>query len=81
VLTVDWKLEHSFFFFQALEACVVRLDVSRLDLNQLLPLCWLHGLYDAIIYMYTRGMADYTGPLQELLPTLQSALATDSISF
>ena len=34
---------------------------------QMVKLCWAHGLYDAIFYVYNRGMRDYTTPLEVLL--------------
>jgi len=39
-------------------------------------LCWSHGLYDAILYVYNQGMMDYTTPLEELLATLKAAVDT-----
>ena len=43
---------------------------------QVVSLCWAHGLYDAILYIYNQGMADYTTPLEELLSLLAAALST-----
>lgn len=34
---------------------------------QMVKLCWAHGLYDAIFYVYNRGMRDYTTPLEVFL--------------
>ena len=31
---------------------------------QMVKLCWAHGLYDAIFYVYNRGMRDFTAPLE-----------------
>ncbi|KAB7507360.1 Vacuolar protein sorting-associated protein 8-like protein [Armadillidium nasatum] len=64
--------------FEAAEACIVHLSISSLDIHQTLTLCWSHGLYDAIFYVYTRGMHDYITPLEELLMILRSALDSDS---
>lgn len=44
--------------------------------QQVVNLCWSHGLYDAIIYVYNKGMHDYTTPLEELLGILQQAVRT-----
>jgi hypothetical protein len=30
-------------------------------------MCWTHGLYDGILFVYTHGLLDFTTPLQELL--------------
>lgn len=38
-----------------LEECVLHLDVQCIDLHQMVVLCWTHGLYDAMIYIYNRG--------------------------
>ncbi|XP_068082015.1 vacuolar protein sorting-associated protein 8 homolog isoform X2 [Anabrus simplex] len=61
---------------QALEACLVHVEVSSLDVHQVMSLCWSQGLYDAIIYVYNSGLCDYVSPLRELMPILQAALAT-----
>uniref|UniRef100_H2ZCD3 Uncharacterized protein n=1 Tax=Ciona savignyi TaxID=51511 RepID=H2ZCD3_CIOSA len=58
------------------ESCLLHLDVSSLDLHQVLHLCWAHGLYDAIISIHNRSMKDYLGPLFELLSILEAALGT-----
>jgi hypothetical protein len=59
---------------QAVEKCIVHMDVANLDLHQMVILCWTYGLYDAMIYVYNRGMRDYITPLEELLLLLQSAM-------
>ncbi|XP_063227477.1 vacuolar protein sorting-associated protein 8 homolog [Bacillus rossius redtenbacheri] len=63
-------------FLQALEACLVHLEVTSIDIDQVMRLCWTHGLYDGIIHIHNRGMKDYVTPLQELMPILQAALST-----
>ena len=40
-------------------------------------MCWTHGLYDAMIYVYTRGLNDYITPLRELLMLLNRAVSAD----
>ncbi|KAF2346971.1 Vacuolar protein sorting-associated protein 8 central domain [Trinorchestia longiramus] len=60
----------------ALERCIVHLSVPSLDLHQTMTLCRRRGLYDAIIYVYTKGMRDYISPLQELITVLCGALDT-----
>lgn len=61
---------------EALEACIVHLDVSSLDIDQVMRICQTYGLYDAKIHIHNRGLRDYIAPLQELMPVLQAALAT-----
>ena len=61
---------------EALEACIVHLDVASLDIDQVMRLCRSNGLYDAMIHIHNRGLKDYITPLEELMPILQAALAT-----
>nr|XP_022322565.1 vacuolar protein sorting-associated protein 8 homolog [Crassostrea virginica] len=61
---------------ESVESCIVHLEVTSLDIHQVVNLCWSHGLYDAIIYVYNKGMFDYTTPLEELLGILQQAVRT-----
>ena len=44
--------------------------------SQVVNLCWAQGLYDAILYIYNTGMADYARPLEELLAVLRQAVST-----
>ncbi|GFO47915.1 vacuolar protein sorting-associated protein 8-like protein [Plakobranchus ocellatus] len=60
----------------SVESCIVHLDITSLDIHQVVGLCWSHGLYDAIIYVYNRGMSDFTTPLEQLLSQLGEALST-----
>ncbi|XP_028409020.1 vacuolar protein sorting-associated protein 8 homolog [Dendronephthya gigantea] len=53
------------------ERCLVHLDLVNLDIDQTVKLCWKYELYDAVIYVYNRGMADYGTPLEELLRILK----------
>ncbi|XP_078620345.1 vacuolar protein sorting-associated protein 8 homolog isoform X1 [Branchiostoma floridae x Branchiostoma japonicum] len=62
---------------QNIEACIVHMDVANLDVHQVVVMCWLHGLYDALIYIYNKGMQDYITPLEELLRVLQSAIKSN----
>ena len=57
----------------ALEACITHLHVTSLDIHQVMNVCWQHGLYDAIIYIYNNGMLDYVTPAEELLGILIEA--------
>ena len=57
-----------------LEECIMHLDVRNLDLHTFVVLCWTHGLYDAMIYVYNHGLNDYTTPLKELLTLLTSSI-------
>ncbi|XP_046386782.1 vacuolar protein sorting-associated protein 8 homolog isoform X2 [Ischnura elegans] len=61
--------------FQALEACLLHVDVGSLDVHQVVTLCWTHGMYDALLYIHNRGMADYVTPFEELMAVLREALS------
>jgi len=52
--------------------------MSCLLMPQLTSLCWRHGLYDAVLYVYNRGMSDYVTPLVQLLAILKSAVDSGS---
>ncbi|KZV93421.1 hypothetical protein EXIGLDRAFT_44787 [Exidia glandulosa HHB12029] len=49
------------------ERVIWHFDPQCLDINQAITLCERHGLYDALIYVYTRSLRDYMSPLVELL--------------
>ncbi len=65
-------LPHSKSNFQAIS--FVSFTSLSLSLSQVVLLCWTHGLYDAMIYVYNRGMEDFTTPLRELFLLLRSAI-------
>ena len=41
---------------------------------QVFVLCWEHGLYDAIIHVYNKGMKDFTTPIDELMTILSNTI-------
>ncbi|CAL8258565.1 unnamed protein product [Lota lota] len=49
-----------------LERLIVHLDVTSLDMQQVVQMCWENHLYDAMIYVFNRGMNDYITPLEKL---------------
>lgn len=55
---------------QTLENILLNLDISCLDLHQVLNLCKKHKLYNAWIHITTKTLGDYTGPLTEFLGEL-----------
>ena len=57
-----------------LEACLVHLDVTAVNLHHMVKLCWTHALYDLAIYVYNKGMHDFISPLEEMLAILRSLL-------
>ena len=50
-----------------LEEIICLLDTFTMDIDQVTSLCKKHGLYDAYIYVWTRTMEDFVGPIEELL--------------
>ena len=59
---------------EALERCVTHVNVSSLDLHQILTLAGHAGLYSAYLYVHTRALLDYIGPLEDLMKQLASAV-------
>ncbi|XP_015748737.1 PREDICTED: vacuolar protein sorting-associated protein 8 homolog [Acropora digitifera] len=61
------------------ESCLMHLDVTNLDIHQMVKLCWAHGLFDAIFYVYNRGMHDYTTPLEDLINVLKNTVQSGQL--
>ncbi|KKA28181.1 hypothetical protein TD95_004071, partial [Thielaviopsis punctulata] len=53
-----------------LEEMICHVNTSTLDLDQITSLCKEHGLYDALIYVWNKGLNDYITPLIDLLALL-----------
>ena len=49
---------------------------SVLMVLQVVSLCWAHGLYNGILYIYNRAMQDYVSPLEKLLALLTGAVSS-----
>lgn len=45
---------------------------------QVTKICRQHGLWEALIHLQTSALGDFTAPIHQLLPVLQSALAESS---
>nr|XP_043626179.1 vacuolar protein sorting-associated protein 8 homolog [Erigeron canadensis] len=54
-------------WLQRVEQCVLHMDISSLDFNQVFRLCREHSLYGALIYLFNKGLDDFRTPLEELL--------------
>ncbi|XP_066928995.1 vacuolar protein sorting-associated protein 8 homolog [Clytia hemisphaerica] len=57
-----------------IQACFVHLDLSTVDIDNLVRLCWAHKLYDLVIYVFNKGLRDYLTPLEKLIKILHDAL-------
>uniref|UniRef100_A0A673B0N1 Vacuolar protein sorting-associated protein 8 homolog n=1 Tax=Sphaeramia orbicularis TaxID=375764 RepID=A0A673B0N1_9TELE len=55
---------HGNGMMDSLERCIVHLDVTSLDIQQVSLVCWDNQLYDAMIYVFNSGMNDYITPLE-----------------
>lgn len=61
-------------WLDTLESCIIHVDVSCLDLHQILTLSHNQGLFLAYLYVHTRALNDYVSPLEDLLKQLQGAV-------
>ncbi|KAJ7963418.1 vacuolar protein sorting-associated protein 8-like [Quillaja saponaria] len=60
-------------WLQRVEQCVLHMDISSLDFNQVIRLCREHGLYGALVYLFNKGLNDFRAPLEELLAVLRNS--------
>uniref|UniRef100_A0ACD5Z2U5 Uncharacterized protein n=2 Tax=Avena sativa TaxID=4498 RepID=A0ACD5Z2U5_AVESA len=67
-------------WLQRVEQCILHMDISSLDFNQVVRLCREHGLYGALIYLFNQGLNDFRTPLEELLSVIQSVARKDATS-
>ncbi|XP_044759264.1 vacuolar protein sorting-associated protein 8 homolog [Coccinella septempunctata] len=58
---------------QTLENVLLMLEITCLDLHQVLTICKKYKLYNAWIHITTKTLGDYTSPLTEFLSELTSA--------
>lgn len=59
-----------------IEACFVHLELSTVDIDYLVRLCWSHCLYELVIYVFNKGLNDYLTPLEKLIKILRDAMKT-----
>ncbi|XP_062224241.1 uncharacterized protein LOC133922777 [Phragmites australis] len=67
-------------WLQRVEQCILHMDISSLDFNQVVRLCREHGLYGALIYLFNQGLNDFRTPLEELLSVIQNTNIKDAAS-
>ncbi|OEL18589.1 Vacuolar protein sorting-associated protein 8-like protein, partial [Dichanthelium oligosanthes] len=67
-------------WLQRVEQCILHMDISSLDFNQVVRLCREHGLYGALIYLFNQGLNDFRTPLEELLSVVQNSNGKDAAS-
>ena len=61
---------------ERVERCVLHMDIQSLDLNQVIRLCEEHQMWSALIYIFNRGLGDFTAPAEDLFK--QTLLASDA---
>ncbi|XP_068584497.1 vacuolar protein sorting-associated protein 8 homolog isoform X2 [Cebidichthys violaceus] len=61
---------HGNGMMDSLERCIVHLDVTSLDIQQVVQVCWENQLYDAMIYVFNSGMNDYITPMEKLFAVI-----------
>ncbi|XP_062286275.1 vacuolar protein sorting-associated protein 8 homolog [Scomber scombrus] len=61
---------HDNGLMNSLERCIVHLDVTNLDIQQVIRVCWENQLYDAMLYVFNRGMNDYITPMEKLFAVI-----------
>ncbi|XP_035266136.1 vacuolar protein sorting-associated protein 8 homolog isoform X1 [Anguilla anguilla] len=54
----------------SVENCLVHMDITSLDIQQVLQMCWENQLYDAMIYVFNSGMNDYISPMERLFQVI-----------
>jgi len=59
---------------EKIQACFVHLDLSTVDIDYLVRLCWSHNLFDLVIYVYNKGLMDYLTPLEKLIKILRDVM-------
>ncbi|XP_029462059.1 vacuolar protein sorting-associated protein 8 homolog isoform X3 [Rhinatrema bivittatum] len=59
----------------SVEACIVHMDITSLDIQQVVLMCWENHLYDAMIYVYNSGMNDFISPMEKLFKVIASPLS------
>uniref|UniRef100_A0A3B5B9C1 VPS8 subunit of CORVET complex n=1 Tax=Stegastes partitus TaxID=144197 RepID=A0A3B5B9C1_9TELE len=65
---------HDNGMMDSLERCIVHLDVTSLDIQQVVQVCWENQLYDAMIYVFNSGMNDYITPMEKLFAVIGPTL-------
>ncbi|KAK7901808.1 hypothetical protein WMY93_018577 [Mugilogobius chulae] len=65
---------HGNGMMDSLERCIVHLDVTSLDIQQVVNVCWDNKLYDAMMYVFNSGMNDYITPLEKLFSVISCPL-------
>ncbi|KAL4426026.1 hypothetical protein ABPG75_010042 [Micractinium tetrahymenae] len=63
---------------EAVERCVLKMDLLSLDLNQLIPLCIRHRLFAALVHIFMRALQDCQTPAALLLVAAAAAAEAEA---
>ncbi|KAM9454212.1 vacuolar protein sorting-associated protein 8 homolog [Clarias gariepinus] len=55
---------------ESVEGCLVHMDITNLDIQQVVQMCWDNQLYDAMVYVFNSGMNDYISPMEKLFQVI-----------
>ncbi|MCJ8748031.1 hypothetical protein PDJAM_G00160220 [Pangasius djambal] len=55
---------------ESVEGCLVHMDITNLDIQQVVQMCWDNQLYDAMMYVFNSGMNDYISPMEKLFQVI-----------
>ncbi|KAG8432642.1 hypothetical protein GDO86_017043 [Hymenochirus boettgeri] len=58
---------------ETVEACIVHMDITSLDIQNIVQMCWEHRLYDAMIYVYQRTN-DFLHPWRKLFNSISAPI-------
>ncbi|KAM8934115.1 vacuolar protein sorting-associated protein 8 homolog [Pelodytes ibericus] len=61
---------------ESVEACIVHMDITSLDIQQIVQMCWEHRLYDAMIYVYNSGTNDFISPMEKLFKAISGPISS-----
>ena len=62
-------------WFHNLEAVVLNLEITSLDIHHVMTICGKHSLFDAIIYIHNNAFDDYMTPFDQLIQRLETSLS------
>ncbi|XP_056587442.1 vacuolar protein sorting-associated protein 8 homolog [Triplophysa dalaica] len=61
---------HENGMMESVEGCLVHMDITNLDIKQVVKMCWDNQLYDAMIYVFNSGINDYVSPMEKLFQAI-----------
>lgn len=73
---INYSVENN--HLNQLEQCLNRLDVSCLDLDQVIQVTRKHNLYMTLLHVYSEAFKDFTTVLKEILEKLEDDFATNN---